>query len=327
MCAKIVSVANRKGGVGKTTLALSLAEGMAALKKKRVLIVDLDSQINISTLVSGGVSPANVPWKRSKTIVDFIEQRATDPYCKASFFISRDLLNHEPGETVSLISGSPALLGIERRLLSRPMVSFSQVDTMLCDVIDTIIEEQSTFFDLIIFDCPPGFSLITDVAIRRSDLVLLPTAPTMLATQGILAYVKYLHDELRVPDASAKTHVFLTMTGRSKISSTFEGLIRAELKKPAPAYQVFESSYAYCDGFQKATDRRDQTMQRVTAVWRRLDRMRGRSLFHRLYQGVCPSVDRAVSELAEVLRLKGTENAGSSAREGHRPAVQFEARP
>lgn len=42
MAAHVVAIANRKGGVGKTTLTLSLAEGLAALKHKRVLVVDLD---------------------------------------------------------------------------------------------------------------------------------------------------------------------------------------------------------------------------------------------------------------------------------------------
>ena len=47
MPASIVAVANRKGEVGKTTLTLSLAEGLAALKQKRVLVVDLDPRINV----------------------------------------------------------------------------------------------------------------------------------------------------------------------------------------------------------------------------------------------------------------------------------------
>ena len=63
MAAHVVAIANRKGGVGKTTLTLSLAEGLAAVKSKRVLIVDLDSQINVSTFVVGGTPVNKVPWK------------------------------------------------------------------------------------------------------------------------------------------------------------------------------------------------------------------------------------------------------------------------
>ena len=326
MRAKVISIANRKGGVGKTTLTLSLAEGLAALKKKRVLVVDLDSQINISMLITGGLAPTDVPWKRGKTIVDLLDQRATDPQTRPSFFISRDVIDHEPGKAVSLLSGDHRLLGIERRLLSRPATSFQHVNSLFCDVVEDIIEEQAKNFDVIMFDCPPGFSLITDIALKRSDLILLPTAPTMLASQGIQAYVKYLQDDLQMADAPTKTHVFLTMTGRTNTSMTFEKLIRAELKKPYPAYHVFDSSYAYCDGFQKATDRRDQTMQRMNAVWQRLDRLRGRALFHRLYGGVWTAVDKAATELTKTLNMKGADNDGSSAREGNRTAVQLEAR-
>ena len=66
-------------------------------------------------------------------------------------------------------------------------------------------------------------------------------------------------------------------------------------------------------------------MQKVSAVWQRLDRLRGIALFHRLYAGVWPAVDKAVTELVKTLDMKGVNNDGSSAREGNRPAVQLEA--
>jgi chromosome partitioning protein len=77
MVARIIAIANRKGGVGKTTLSLSLAEGLAALKHLRVLVVDLDPQINISSLIVGGTPAKRVPWKTGKSVVDLIERRAT----------------------------------------------------------------------------------------------------------------------------------------------------------------------------------------------------------------------------------------------------------
>lgn len=327
MTARVVSVANRKGGVGKTTVTLSLAEGLAALKNKRVLVVDLDSQLNISILMTGGVASANVPWNRGATIVNLIEKRSVDPNARASFYISQNVLDHTPGQAISLLSGDKRLLGLERRLLSRPAASIAKISDFLSDVIGSIIEEQAQFFDLIIFDCPPGFSIITDAALKRSDLILLPTAPTMLASQGIIGYIEYLKDDLQMVDASAKTYVFLTMTGRTKTSETFEKLIRGEIKKPSPAYGIFDTAYTYCDGFQRATDRRDQIMMRTNAVWRRLDRLRGRAIFHRLYGEVRKSIDKAVTELMLILEMDGEENEWSKARRSHRSAMQREARP
>jgi chromosome partitioning protein len=61
MRAKIAAVASMKGGVGKTTVTISLAEGSAALKNKRVLVIDLDPQINASTLLTGGIPKDSVP--------------------------------------------------------------------------------------------------------------------------------------------------------------------------------------------------------------------------------------------------------------------------
>jgi cellulose biosynthesis protein BcsQ len=193
-------------------------------------------------------------------------------------------------------------------------------------VVDTLIGEHSDLFDVIIFDCPPGFSLATDAALSRADLVVLPTCPTMLASQGIQAYVRYLEDDLSIADAASKTRVFLTMTGRTNASALFEGLIRAEEEKPDPQYRVFKTSYAYSVRFQEATDRRDQRMMAVRAVWRSLDRVRGRALFHRLYTGVWKTVDKAVSELLEILEERKTHD-GSTTRPSSRRRLQHEARP
>jgi cellulose biosynthesis protein BcsQ len=327
MTAKVVSVANRKGGVGKTTLTLSLAEGLAALKNKRVLVVDLDSQLNISVLMTGGTSSANVPWNMGLTIVDFIEKRSAEPTTRASFYISQNVLDHTPGKAVSLLSGDKRLLGLERRLLSKPAASLAKISNFLSDVIDTIVEEQTEFFDLIIFDCPPGFSIITDAALKRSDLILLPTAPTMLASQGIIGYIEYLTNDLQMSDASANTFVFLTMTGRTKTSKTFERLIRGEMNKPTPAYGVFDTGYSYCDGFQKATDRRDQVMMRTNAVWRRMDKLRGLAIFHRLYDGVTKTIEMAVNELMQKLEINGDENERSRSRHSDRSPLPRETRP
>ena len=215
MSAKVVSVANRKGGVGKTTLTLSLAEGLAALKKQSPIVRPLElHNSTFSVLMTGGIPRADERTfgGEGKTIVDLIEDRSRrrSHRARASFYISKDVLDHEPGKAISLLSGDRRLLGIERRLLSKPSSSLSHVTVLLEEVVDSIIAEQSEFFDVIIFDCPPGFSLVTDVALRRSDLVMLPTSPTLLASQGILAYVQCLTEDLQVADAASKTHVFLT---------------------------------------------------------------------------------------------------------------------
>jgi cellulose biosynthesis protein BcsQ len=197
---------------------------------------------------------------------------------------------------------------------------------LMGSTINTLIEEHDNFFDVIIFDCPPGFSLVTDAALSRADLVILPTSPTMLASQGIQAYVHHLEDDINIVDASLKTHVFLTMTGRTNASVEFENLIRSEEDKPEPKYRVFKTTYPYSVRFQEATDRRDQRMIAVRAVWRTLDRVRGRALFHRLYAGVWNRVDQAVSELLEILE-KGTTDDRRTTRQSDSRHLQHEARP
>src|SRR5262245_53912858 len=131
MAARVISIANRKGGVGKTTFALSVAEGLAALKKRRVLVVDLDPQVNISTLIVGGWPADEAPWKTGKTVLRLLEQRAVDPRARVSFYICPDVIDHVPGKTISLLAGDPELIGMERRLLKKSNGSLNNVEQLL----------------------------------------------------------------------------------------------------------------------------------------------------------------------------------------------------
>ncbi|MGE3063994.1 MAG: ParA family protein [Hyphomicrobiaceae bacterium] len=327
MRAHVAAIASMKGGVGKTTLTLSLAEGTAALKSKRVLVIDLDPQINASTLLTGAVPKDSVPWRTGTSLQHFLEKRLSHPNTVADAYVLKDAMDFSPASTVSLMSGDYELRSFERRLLVKPKQTVDAALNFARDTMQGLLDEQRSLFDLILFDCPPGFSIFTEAALGLSDTVILPTAPNNLGTQGLSAFVKYMEDELEIGDACERAHVFLTMTGRTKTSLEFEKAVRGEQNKLEPRYQVLKCGYPYMDGFQKAMDRREWNMRKLGAIQRRLNQLRNRTLFDRLYDGVDEHVEKLVTEAWTVFKPEGGRDGRIPASQGPRGHHPHEARP
>lgn len=327
MGASVLAIASMKGGVGKTTLALSLAEGSAARKKKRVLLVDLDPQINASVLLCGKMPRNFVPWNTGVSLLHFLEARHSGRQKKSRTCVLKDVVDFTPGRTVSLLSGHYELRTFERRLLVSPGQTVQLAMQFMQSAIQTIIEEQEEDYDLIIFDCPPGFSILTEAALSQSQSIILPTAPNHLGTQGLVAFVKYLESELEVPEAANRIHVFLTMIGRTKTASDFERAVREEQLKLEPRYRVLKTTYPYLDGFQRAMDRREVRMRKLGAIQRRLNQLRNRTLFDRLYDGVDGHVMKLVNEIWHVTKQQGASDERIANRKSTRRYHRPEARP
>lgn len=159
MLGKIISIANQKGGVGKTTTAVNLSAALAK-KGKKVLLIDADPQGNATSAVG------------------------VEKECEYSTY---DLLVNEDIETKKVIQDtqiknlkiSPSninLAGAEVELVS--MVSREQ---RLKDKLEEIEEE----FDYITIDCPPSLGLITLNAFTSSDSVLIPVQCEYFALEGL----------------------------------------------------------------------------------------------------------------------------------------------
>lgn len=167
LMAKIISLANQKGGVGKTTTAMNLATGLAAIKKN-VLLIDLDPQGNAST--GFGVSGED----RSPGTYEFLEGLENPEKCLRQTQI--------PG--LFLIPASENLAGAEVELVSSKNREYH---------LKNEIKNLETDFDYILIDCPPSLGLLTLNALAASHSILIPLQCEFYSLEGLTHLLKTIY--------------------------------------------------------------------------------------------------------------------------------------
>lgn len=199
MPAKVISIANMKGGVGKTTLTVSLADGLAHTRGLKVLVIDIDPQTN-SSQVLWGIHHETIPWVGSDHIAALLNvMRLGNPDIQS--YLKMNIITRGANGRISLLSSSPELRSTERALLSE-FASIERSEAYFQNAINRILDSLSGRFDVVIFDCPPGISLLTEAALYKSDLIMVPVAPSRLAAEGINEFSRFLtaldlHDRMK----------------------------------------------------------------------------------------------------------------------------------
>jgi len=160
---KIISIANQKGGVGKTTTVVNLSASLAAAQKK-TLFVDLDPQGNATSGV--GIDKESLQKSIYHTLLGQIPIRET------IIDIEPDNLKHN----LNAIPSNSQLAGAEIEL-----IQVENREWKLKESLDLIKDS----YDFILIDCPPSLNLLTVNALAASDSVLIPVQCEYYAMEGL----------------------------------------------------------------------------------------------------------------------------------------------
>lgn len=204
------AIVNRKGGVGKTTTAVNLAYILATSCKKRVLLIDADSQGNASSICpdrSGGLAAA---------------------LCGMEAY-HENLIDKTDVDGLDMMTASDELddLDLDR---SMPISYYALRDFL------AVLEEDDVY-DVCVIDCPPYYSVSCLNAIAASDRIIIPADTTAYSKEGMAGMVQQI-DKIRnsIPTLSV-SGILVTGVRRSDLDEDAVALMREEA--PVPVFQTY----------------------------------------------------------------------------------------
>ena len=174
-----IAMMNTKGGVGKSTLVLGISETLSSQFGKNVLVIDTDAQASVSLMLmtAGNLNQLQID---GLTIVDFLVTNVLkDQPVDWSRFAVAGVSDVDEARTVYLIPSDIQLTLFEREVAREKLLSRMRL------AVGALLTSVRGVFDLVLIDCPPGLSVLTESWLREADFYISPTKPDHICVYAL----------------------------------------------------------------------------------------------------------------------------------------------
>ncbi len=249
----VVSTANMKGGVGKTTLTVNIATCLAKNHGKRVLVLDLDTQISATLSL---MSPMEFAKRRKKRqTFRYLLDQIINPDSKPKYII-QDIIQPNvcnlPG--LDLLPGDIDLYDefLVSEMLHEQAVALGEnnFETIWNRfervLLGKILEPIRQDYDFIILDCAPGYNLLTRSALAASNFYILPAKPEPLSVVGIqllerrIGQLKESHEQEAEIDIKILGIVF-TMSNTNLLTGRYYKQVMHRVNQDFGSNKIFQT--------------------------------------------------------------------------------------
>jgi cellulose biosynthesis protein BcsQ len=266
--ATVISTVNMKGGVGKTTLTVNLATALAWHYGKRVLVVDLDSQVSATLSLMPPQEFAQV--RKARRTLSYLIDRLVQPHIQRKYW-TPDLVCSQMGQVsgLELLPGDLELYDeyrvaqtLHKRAVEQSSQSFHQVWMAFeRTLVRTLLEPIQADYDYIFLDCAPGYNLLTRSGSAASHYYLLPARPEPLSLVGIQLLEKRIAKLKQSPTAADEDLAAIALLGiafihsSSNIFSRYYKQVMQRIEQDFAAEQIFATGIPMDVNVAKAVDR------------------------------------------------------------------------
>ena len=174
-----IAVMNAKGGVGKSTLTMAIAETLAEQHGKSSLIIDSDGQMSLSLMMARGQLLAERAEANLSLVNYFVQKVLEGKDIDWPQYVCRDISDVDDIGGLFLIQGDMDLPLLEREIAANN--KFAELRAAA----RALLNAANQYVDIVLVDCAPGISVVTETWLRECDQHLIPVKPDFLAISGL----------------------------------------------------------------------------------------------------------------------------------------------